>query len=1002
MLNRMTTMVRGRRFWLWIAGILGTYSLAGFVLAPWLIERQLTRMLQDRAAVQVIVEDVRLNPFALTLTVEGLDTIDEDGRRLMSLERVFANLQLNSITRRAFSLRELHLQGLHVSLRRYDETDNNIARVATKWSASAPSVPESIDSEAPAPLPRLLIADLRIEDTSLALADNVPSPPFFTTIDALDIVVENLTTLPDSTADQTLSLTLGNGSQLGWSGTASINPLRSQGDVTLLGPYPDLLYRYFRAQLPVRMADGWLDTRFHYTFGLSAQGEAEAELTELNVQLSELRISDPDSDSLLASFPVIALEGGELQWPQRTFNLTSVRLENFDVRPERESDGSINFLNLVPQAETDESVVVATAQGNSPVNDASAWQINVGQLALSGWTLNLVDNVPTPSVSLALGLDATLSQISNVPDSPMAMSAAANLDSGGAARVDGALTVLPEVRFDGDVAVDELVLTILQPYIAPVANVSLDSGRFALAGDVLVAPGTASYQGSATLQDIAVTDTLENESLLSVANVQIDSLSVLTGERMQIDIADIAISEPYARVEIEADGSTNIGRTLSVSAVAQPGAETAVAETPESAAAEPAAPLMPVTIQSIRMEGGSADFADRSLPLPFAVHMADLRGQVTALSTRSLEPARVSVEGQVDEYGQVTIGGQLRPLAPTEFTEVDMRFRNLDIPSMSPYVIKFAGRRIDEGALDVDLSYRINDSQLSGDNAMVMRDLVLGERVPHPDALDLPLGLAVALLKDRNGVIDLEVPVTGDLDNPQFAYGQVVRTALANIITNIVTAPFRFLAGLVGGDDDEDLGVIGFLPGRADLAPPEREKLNKLAAALIERPQLQLSITGAYASAEDTAVLREQFLARRIAMEMALAAQNPNQESAPVSRTAILENLFRLAQQSGAGTEPEVFLESLRVQHTRPATDSEAEIFDELAYGEALRRELLPLEPVGQADLEGLASVRAGAVSRQLAGISAELAERIDLTGTVAVDELNDGLISQEMALVAN
>src|SRR5690606_35180811 len=162
-------------------------------------------------------------------------------------------------------------------------------------------------------------------------------------------------------------------------------------------------------------------------------------------------------------------------------------------------------------------------------------------------------------------------------------------------------------------------------------------------------------------------------------------------------------------------------------------------------------------------------FADFSLPLPFAVHMQELAGDVSTVSTRSNVPARLSLEGQVDDYGLASISGQLRPLDFASLTEIDMSFRNLDIPSMSPYVIKFAGRRIDDGAMDVDLAYRINDSQLNGHNSLVLRDLELGERVPHPEALDLPLGLAVALLKDRNGVIDLRVPVTGDLGNPQFS-----------------------------------------------------------------------------------------------------------------------------------------------------------------------------------------------------------------------------------------
>ncbi|MDP2142098.1 MAG: DUF748 domain-containing protein [Gammaproteobacteria bacterium] len=999
MQKRTTLMLRGRRFCLWIAGLLGTYSLLGFVLAPWVIERQLVALLQERANLQVIVEDIRLNPFTLTFSIDGLDTIDEDGKRLMSLEYGFVNLQLNSLTQRAVMLDTVLLQGLHFSVRRYSASDNNIARTAANWSASAGPAPDPAPPMQPTVIPRLLIADLRVEDTSLAFSDDVPSPPFFTTIDALDFAVQNLTTFPDATAGQTLSLTLGNGSQLHWSGTTSISPLRSEGDVTLRGPYPDLLYRYFRSQLSVRLEDGWLDSGFHYSVGLRGGDGLQAAVTDLHVSLSDLVVSDVASGSMLANLPLIALEGGALQWPQRRLSLATARLDGFDLRPERMRDGQINFLTLLPESTPEEpvpSVPAITGSGAS-----APWQLNVGQLALGGWTVNVVDRVPADPVALTLDIDATVDDISNAPDASMALNGTLNLSTGGALRVDGALTVLPAVRFDGDIALEQLLLTIAQPYLAEFANISIDDGRFSIAGEVGAAPGSLSYQGSLTLADLAVTDTVEQESLVAVERVQIDSLSVQAGERMQVDITDITVTAPYARVEIEVDGSTNIGRTLIVSESDQAVDETATAE--DTVAEEVSAPLMPVTIQSIRIEQGSADFADRSLPLPFEVHMTDLRGQISALSTRSSEPARVSVEGQVDEFGQVTIGGQLRPLAFSEFTEIDMRFRNLDIPSMSPYIIKFAGRRIDEGALDVDLSYRINDSQLSGDNAMVMRDLVLGERVPHPDAMDLPLGLAVALLKDRNGVIDLEVPVSGDLNNPQFAYGSLIRNALANIITNIVAAPFRFLSRLIGGGDDEDMGVIGFLPGRADLSPPERQKLLRLATALTERPQLQLSITGAYASDEDTAVLREQFLARRIAMEMALAAQAPEQESVVVSRTTILENLYRAAQPATAsGADPEAFLESLRTQHTRAATDSEPEMFDELAYSEALRRELLPLEPVGQADLEGLAAVRAGAVSRQLAATSPELAARIELAGTTGIDELTDGLISQEMELAAN
>src|SRR5690606_30797247 len=162
--------------------------------------------------------------------------------------------------------------------------------------------------------------------------------------------------------------------------------------------------------------------------------------------------------------------------------------------------------------------------------------------------------------------------------------------------------------------------------------------------------------------------------------------------------------EPYARVEIEADSTTNLSRTIVVQE--DPGAaEAAVEEQDAEPAAETAAALPAILVDRIQVNNGSADFADWSLPLPFSVHMQALGGEISTISTNSAVPARLSLEGQVDDYGLASISGQLRPLDFASLTEVDMSFRNLDIPSMSPYVIKFAGRRIDDGAMDVDLAY---------------------------------------------------------------------------------------------------------------------------------------------------------------------------------------------------------------------------------------------------------------------------------------------------------
>jgi hypothetical protein len=994
MLVRLQNRLRSWRMWCWLAGVLATYTVVGFLVVPWVIERQLSALLQERLGVQMTVQDIQLNPWALTFGIDGLDLLDADGRRVISLERAFANLQVNSLTRKAWSISELYLVGLHGSLRRYSASDSNIARLASRWSATAEPATE------PGAMPRLLIADLRVEDASLALTDDVLSPPLFTSIDDLDFTVTDLSTLPDALAPDTLSLIMGNGSQLHWTGSVSLNPMRSEGELRMVGPYIDLAYSYLRSALPVRLTGGWLEAEFQYDVALPAQGGFEAAINGFDASVSELLISDPENGARLASVPVLRLEGGALQWTERSVTLERLLLDGVDLRPERAADGTINFLRLLTGAgQTADEPAGSVAAAASP----APWQVRANQLALQNWTIGLVDHVPAPPVAVDVSMNATLDHLSNVPQTPITVAGLIDLSSGGTLRAGGVLNVLPQIDFSGELVLEGLALPVIQPYVTPLANISVDSGLFGVTGDLTLAPGNLRFAGSVAMDNIALTDTVERESLLGLSSLAIESLTVASGEQLQIDIGDIHIREPYARVEIEQSGANNIARALIPAAAA---AATATAVSTPDRTEEIAAPkLLPITVQNITIENGSADFSDESLPLPFAVHMTGLAGEVSALSTRSTEPARVNLKGQVDEYGLVTIGGQLRPFAPTELTEIDLRFRNLDIPSMSPYIIKFAGRRIDDGDLDVDLSYRINDGQLSGDNALVMRDLVLGERVPHPDALDLPLGLAVALLKDRNGVMDLEVPVSGDINNPEFNYGQVVRRALANIITNVVTSPFRLLASLVGSGDKE-LGAINFMPGRADVAPPERETLASLAGALQQRPQLLLKINGVAAEAEDTAALREQFLERRIAEALVAGAAAPAAGAAPAdnadvaapTRTSVLERFYMAAQQGGdMGATAAAFLQQLRVQHTGPATAGEPGQFDELAYARALQREVLPLEPVSAQDLETLGQARAAAVLEQLIAVDPTLTGRAQLTGVVAEGAMTDGWIGMEL-----
>lgn len=984
-----------------LGGLIILYALLGFVVVPAFAKAQLAPFVEARLGLRTSLLQLRFNPFTFTLSIEELDFFDRDSEHVLALDSALGNLQLMPLLRGVIALQELRVNGLYIGVHRANDGTLNLARIAEYFAASAPPTPTQTSPAATDDeLPSFQIAELHIDGASLGIVDEVPAVPFRILIESIDFSLNNITTMSGVAADQTFTLALGDGSQLHWQGDLSLVPLRSSGEVQLFGPITDVLYRYFQAQIPVELTGAWFDSSFDYRIGISEDGGLDAQIHNLEASLRNLDIRELSDGVRLANLPVIAISGGEMNLRERKAQVARVLLEDFEILPVRLTDGSFNFLNLLPSGDPELEVAASATASNSPPDTEAAWQIDVAEVVAERWQILVRDLVPANAVELSFQVGARTTNISNRADAPMNIDTDISLATGGNLRAGGALTVLPTLHLDAEFTLDAFALPVLQPYMESFANISIDDGSLGLTGNVLLTPVQTELTAALQMDDLVISDKVQNEALFGIASLQIDSATLLNGERNNIEIGQVRLQGPYARVEIEADGSTNISRVLLTDSEAPQQGEQVGDAIDEDVATSAVMPAM--ILQRIVIEQASADFSDSSLPLPFAVHIDTLGGEISALGTQSSEPARVNLEGQVDDYGQVTIDGRLRPFDYASLTEIDLFFRNLDIPSLSPYVIKFAGRRIADGNLDVDLSYRINEQQLNGTNAMLMRDLELGERVPHPEALDLPLGLAIALLKDRNGVIDLDVPVTGNLENPQFSFGNVISRALANIITNIVSAPFRFLANLVGGEGDSDIGVIAFAPGRADLSPPEREKLAKLGAALVERPQLQLGLGGVYQRLGDEAVLQEQFFDARL--EAAVAAIVPEADAVPspsAKQRQALESLYLdSAVDPAQSLDLQTQLSDLQVQFTREV-DGQASQLDTLAYNEALRQALVAKEPVSTADLERLAWERAASIESALIGIDTQLASRIQRESNAHEVRLAEGRIPLEMKLSA-
>jgi hypothetical protein len=382
------------------------------------------------------------------------------------------------------------------------------------------------------------------------------------------------------------------------------------------------------------------------------------------------------------------------------------------------------------------------------------------------------------------------------------------------------------------------------------------------------------FSGKASVGELAMeektsspADAVAPTQLAGWKSLAADNLR-LRGMPLRLDVDEIRLVAPRGRLAIAADRSINLGRAFRSDAAASVPQKAADNTVPAAADGKPAedSDTFAVSLRRLRIDQGQLDFSDQSISPGFATRIHDLAGTLNGLSSERGTRSQFSLEGGVDEFGFARLSGSLNPFQPRDQTNFRVEFRNLDLVGATPYAIKFAGHRIASGRLSLDLRYRIRDSQLEGENQAVFEQLVLGEAVDSPDALKLPLELAISLLKDSEGRIDLDIPVSGNLNDPQFSYGSLIWRAIGNVLTGIITAPFRALAGLLGGGGQaEEVKDISFESGQSRLLPPQREKLKRVADVLAKRPDIKLLVPGRADTAADGERLKRAALAREIA-----------------------------------------------------------------------------------------------------------------------------------------
>jgi hypothetical protein len=548
---------------------------------------------------------------------------------------------------------------------------------------------------------------------------------------------------------------------------------------------------------------------------------------------------------------VAGIQADVLTWDTTIRSMTA---EGGRIRARREADGSIDLVTLLSPPATGEPATPASSPGaGSPRPKAP--RFDLGELIVKSLRVEATDAVPATPVVATVEVDRlSIARLSGDPATEATLDASFRVNQRGKAAVRGTLRPL---RSQGalDLTVEALDLAPLTPYLATALEARLEEAVLGMNGhatfDASAAAPTWSFRGDLRLDGLRMTDGRRGEEFLRWRSLRLEGVDAAPGRTA---LRSVRLLEPRLRAVIWEDGVRNLNVVARREQAQADLPGTQVETKPAPASGTPADRW---SIGVLQITRGRASLVDRSVKPAATLEMTDLDVVVRGLSSEPRSRAQVQADAKMGG-APLSVTGTLQPRFLGDATDLAIRSHGIDLTPLGPYVAKYAGYELQKGKLDLDLRYAVKQRTLEGQNVARVDQFTLGEETPGPDVTSLPVKLGLAILTDTDGVIEIDVPVNGSIDDPGFSIGRMVWKAVGNLFTKLVTAPFAALGKLFGGGSAENLERIDFAAGTSDLDPAASRTLGVLRKALRERPALRLEVEGASDEASDGAALRRE------------------------------------------------------------------------------------------------------------------------------------------------
>ncbi len=849
-----------KSIYFWLVLVPSFYVLGGFFLLPWLIQTQLPSLAKSEYHLSVSLEEVTFNPLTFELHVKNLTLYNERNEALIRLGHGYVNYHFLALFKKEIILSNLHLDELFVDAQLSREGHLNLMEPLSSLLFVEQNATESTNTSLP-----FSITHTEINKASARFSDFAPEIPFTLDIGPLDYTINNLSFEKNDLSIHALKLALQNHEKITLASSVSFDPFVIHGELKINDLILPPFWHYLLPKMPAKLNQGSLFATLPFTLDLSRQTPLFF-LEKASISLQELLFHDP-KEALILHLPKIDASGLTLSWPESKLLLETLFVAQPTIHLELDKTYTPSLVALF---------TLPNPEKNPETNASTPWEFTLKTLQLDEGNITFIDtNTHHAKTSLshvaliAKDISSDLNQTINYALSTT-IDAKANIASQGSYHQK---TQTLHASLDAKA----LPLSKLQPYLEPYTPLKLTKGELSTQASFqldLQEDLKALFKGSLIFSFLNINDAL-GKSLLSWDTLALKEI-VFDTHPLVLHVNHIALEKPYVNLDIKKDKSTNFSTLLKPS-----NHQKSPKKSPSKKKENP----LHLRIGDVVLKQGKANFKDASLPIPFATLIQNLNGTFSTLDTKNSKPSVLKLEGKVDKYGYANIGGSLLAFDFKNRANLKILFKNIDMPSLTPYSGKFVGYAIKQGKLSMDLSYKIQKGLMEGENKINLDSLTLGEKIESEEATNLPLGLAIAILKDSQGQIDIDLPVSGDLNSPDFKYGALVWKAIGNLLGSVITSPFS-LIGSILGIETQALKSIDFAAGERELIASEEEKMEDYKKILEKKPELKLRITPSYNEIADTKALQEK------ALDTTIEKLSKNAKNSDDSYAKALKELF--------------------------------------------------------------------------------------------------------------